>query len=98
MSASCSGGASTRSRPGSRSSAGGAASARCSRSNRGGRPPPARKATPAAAFEKGLLLPSCGLDGNVIRLLPPLTASDEELERGLGLLEEALGDAGADRG
>jgi 4-aminobutyrate aminotransferase-like enzyme len=34
----------------------------------------------------------------VIRLLPPLTASDEELERGLDLLEEALGDAGAERG
>jgi 4-aminobutyrate aminotransferase len=59
--------------------------------------PAAAKATTAAAFEKGLLLLSCGLDGNVIRLLPPLTATDEELERGLGLLEEALGDAGADR-
>jgi 4-aminobutyrate aminotransferase len=60
--------------------------------------PDAAKATTAAAFEKGLLLLSCGLDGNVIRLLPPLTASDEELERGLGLLEEALGDAGTNRG
>jgi len=59
--------------------------------------PDAAKATTAAAFEKGLLLLSCGLDGNVIRLLPPLTAADEELERGLDLLEEALGDAGADR-
>jgi 4-aminobutyrate aminotransferase len=58
--------------------------------------PDAAKATTAAAFEKGLLLLSCGLDGNVIRLLPPLTASDEELERGLTLLEEALGDAGAE--
>jgi 4-aminobutyrate aminotransferase len=58
----------------------------------------AAKATTAAAFEKGLLLLSCGLDGNVIRLLPPLTATDEELERGLSLLEEALGDAGAERG
>ncbi|MFL5961038.1 MAG: aspartate aminotransferase family protein [Gaiellaceae bacterium] len=58
--------------------------------------PNAAKATTAAAFEKGLLLLSCGLYGNVIRLLPPLTASDEELERGLALLEEALGDAGAD--
>src|SRR5215831_1264088 len=57
----------------------------------------AAKATTAAAFEKGLLLLACGLDGNVIRLLPPLTASDEQLERGIGLLEEALGDAGADR-
>ncbi len=59
--------------------------------------PDAAKATTAAAFDKGLLLLSCGLDGNVIRLLPPLTASDEELERGLTLLEEALGDAGAER-
>jgi 4-aminobutyrate aminotransferase len=59
--------------------------------------PTAAKATTASAYDKGLLLLSCGLDGNVIRLLPPLTASDEELERGLGLLEEALGDAGADR-
>jgi 4-aminobutyrate aminotransferase / (S)-3-amino-2-methylpropionate transaminase / 5-aminovalerate transaminase len=57
--------------------------------------PDAAKATTGAAFEKGLLLLSCGLYGNVIRLLPPLTASDEELERGLSLLEEALGDAGA---
>jgi 4-aminobutyrate aminotransferase / (S)-3-amino-2-methylpropionate transaminase / 5-aminovalerate transaminase len=60
--------------------------------------PDAAKATTAAALEKGLLLLSCGLYGNVIRLLPPLTASDEELGRGLDLLEEALGDAGADRG
>ena len=60
--------------------------------------PEAAKATTAAAFEKGLLLLSCGLYGNVIRLLPPLTATDDELERGLGLLEEALGDAGAERG
>jgi 4-aminobutyrate aminotransferase len=60
--------------------------------------PDAAKATTAAAFEKGLLLLACGLYGNVIRLLPPLTASDEELERGLSLLEEALGDAGADGG
>jgi 4-aminobutyrate aminotransferase len=59
--------------------------------------PAAAKATTAAAFEKGLLLLACGLDGNVIRLLPPLTASDEELELGLRLLEEALDDAGADR-
>jgi 4-aminobutyrate aminotransferase len=57
--------------------------------------PDAAKATTAAAFDKGLLLLSCGIDGNVLRLLPPLTASDEELERGLDLLEEALGDAGA---
>jgi 4-aminobutyrate aminotransferase-like enzyme len=42
------------------------------------------------AFDRGLLLLSCGLDGNVIRLLPPLTIPDDELELGLELLEEAL--------
>jgi 4-aminobutyrate aminotransferase-like enzyme len=30
----------------------------------------------------------------VIRLLPPLTVSDDELERGLTLLEESLAAAG----
>jgi 4-aminobutyrate aminotransferase / (S)-3-amino-2-methylpropionate transaminase / 5-aminovalerate transaminase len=59
--------------------------------------PDAAKATIAAALARGLLLLACGLEGNVIRLLPPLTATDEELERGLTLLEEALDDAGADR-
>jgi 4-aminobutyrate aminotransferase len=43
-----------------------------------------------AARERGLVLLSCGLYGNVIRLLPPLTATDEELERGLDLLDSAL--------
>jgi 4-aminobutyrate aminotransferase len=49
----------------------------------------------AAARERGLVLLSCGLYGNVIRILVPLTISDEELARGLDLLEESLGDAGA---
>ena len=53
----------------------------------------AAKAVTTTAREKGLVLLSCGLYGNVIRLLPPLSATDEELERGLGILEEALGDA-----
>ncbi|MFI5233989.1 MAG: 4-aminobutyrate--2-oxoglutarate transaminase, partial [Gemmatimonadales bacterium] len=51
----------------------------------------AAKAVTTAARERGLVLLSCGLYGNVIRLLPPLSATDEELERGLGILEEALG-------
>ena len=45
------------------------------------------------AREHGLILLSCGLYGNVLRLLPPFSATDEELERGLAVLEEALGDA-----
>jgi 4-aminobutyrate aminotransferase-like enzyme len=56
------------------------------------------KAVTTAAREKGLILLSCGLYGNVIRLLPPLSATDEELERGLAILEEALGDASPDQG
>jgi 4-aminobutyrate aminotransferase len=42
------------------------------------------------AREQGLLLLSCGLYGNVIRLLPPVTATDEELERGLEILAQSL--------
>jgi 4-aminobutyrate aminotransferase len=54
----------------------------------------AAKAVTTRARENGLVLLSCGLYGNVIRLLPPLSATDEELERGLGILEDALGNAG----
>jgi 4-aminobutyrate aminotransferase/(S)-3-amino-2-methylpropionate transaminase len=43
-----------------------------------------------AAHELGLLLLTCGTYGNVIRLLPPLVISDEELDRGLTLLEQAF--------
>jgi 4-aminobutyrate aminotransferase / (S)-3-amino-2-methylpropionate transaminase / 5-aminovalerate transaminase len=50
----------------------------------------ATKAVTTKARENGLLLLSCGLYGNVIRLLPPLTATDAELERGLDILEQAF--------
>jgi 4-aminobutyrate aminotransferase-like enzyme len=50
-------------------------------------------ATTAAARERGLILLSCGIYGNVIRILVPLVISDEDLDRGLEVLEEALGDA-----
>jgi 4-aminobutyrate aminotransferase len=52
--------------------------------------PDRAQATARAAFERGLLLLTCGLYGNVLRLLPPLTLSDDEADRGLELLEEAL--------
>jgi 4-aminobutyrate aminotransferase / (S)-3-amino-2-methylpropionate transaminase / 5-aminovalerate transaminase len=54
------------------------------------RTPDLAKAIVDAAFDRGLLLLSCGLYGNVIRLLPALTISDEELSEGLGLLEESV--------
>jgi 4-aminobutyrate aminotransferase / (S)-3-amino-2-methylpropionate transaminase / 5-aminovalerate transaminase len=47
----------------------------------------------AAARDRGLVLLSCGIYGNVIRILVPLSISDELLDRGLVLLEESLGDA-----
>jgi 4-aminobutyrate aminotransferase len=57
---------------------------------------PARAAaTVAAAHERGLVLLTCGTYGNVIRILAPLVISDEDVDRGLEILEESLGDAGA---
>jgi 4-aminobutyrate aminotransferase len=53
--------------------------------------PDAAKTVTEAAFERGLLLLSCGLHGNVLRLLPPLNVSDDELDRGLRILDESLG-------
>ncbi|HEY0532246.1 MAG TPA: 4-aminobutyrate--2-oxoglutarate transaminase [Actinoplanes sp.] len=52
--------------------------------------PVATGAVAKAAHEAGLLLLTCGTWGNVIRLLPPLVISDDELDRGLSLLEQAF--------
>jgi 4-aminobutyrate aminotransferase len=57
--------------------------------------PEAVAATVVGARERGLLLLSCGLYGDVIRLLPPLTLSDEELTQGLDILEASLHEATA---
>jgi 4-aminobutyrate aminotransferase/(S)-3-amino-2-methylpropionate transaminase len=56
------------------------------------RTPDRAKAVVAAAAERGLLLLSCGLYGNVIRLLPPLNIPADDLEEGLAILEESLGE------
>ena len=42
------------------------------------------------AAEKGLVILSCGLYGNVIRFLVPLTASDEIIREGLAIVAESL--------
>jgi 4-aminobutyrate aminotransferase/(S)-3-amino-2-methylpropionate transaminase len=42
------------------------------------------------AAEMGLILLSCGVRGNVIRILVPLTISSKHVEEGLGILEEAF--------
>jgi 5-aminovalerate/4-aminobutyrate aminotransferase len=44
----------------------------------------------AAARERGLILLSCGIYGNVIRILVPFTVADDELDRGLDILQECL--------
>jgi 4-aminobutyrate aminotransferase/(S)-3-amino-2-methylpropionate transaminase len=51
-------------------------------------------ATVAGARDRGLVILSCGLYGNVVRLLVPLVVSDEELAKGFEILEESLVAAG----
>jgi 4-aminobutyrate aminotransferase len=58
------------------------------------RSPDRAGAVVAEAFDRGLLLLACGLYGNVIRLLAPLTIEDDDLEAGLSILEEALASTG----
>jgi 4-aminobutyrate aminotransferase/(S)-3-amino-2-methylpropionate transaminase len=47
-------------------------------------------ATVAGALERGLLLLKTGIYDNVLRILVPLTATEEELSLGLDRLEESL--------
>jgi 4-aminobutyrate aminotransferase len=51
------------------------------------------KRVTARAHELGLILLACGLEGNVIRILVPLVVEEDDLRRGLEILEEALADA-----
>ena len=52
--------------------------------------PELTRAIVAEAAKNGLILLSCGIRGNVIRLLPPLTISEELITEGMGLLEKTL--------
>ena len=52
--------------------------------------PDLTKALTKRAAEKGLVLLSCGLYGNVIRFLVPLTASDAIVREGLDIVAESL--------
>ncbi|PXW98066.1 4-aminobutyrate aminotransferase/(S)-3-amino-2-methylpropionate transaminase [Sphaerotilus hippei] len=49
--------------------------------------------TCAEALRRGLVLLSCGVHGNVIRILVPLTACDALLDEGLAVLEASLATA-----
>ncbi|MGW5667783.1 4-aminobutyrate--2-oxoglutarate transaminase [Micromonospora sp. NPDC003776] len=53
--------------------------------------PAATAAISAACHAAGLLTLTCGTYGNVLRFLPPLVISDDELARGLDILEAAFG-------
>lgn len=44
----------------------------------------------AECFRTGLLLGGCGSEGRVIKLIPPLTIEDADLNEGLDLLEKAM--------
>jgi 4-aminobutyrate aminotransferase/(S)-3-amino-2-methylpropionate transaminase len=48
------------------------------------------KALVASAYEHGLVLLSCGVNGNVVRFLPALTISDELIDEGFDILESCL--------
>jgi diaminobutyrate-2-oxoglutarate transaminase len=48
------------------------------------------KRVQADAFEAGLLVGPCGTGGRVLKLIPPLTIPDDDLDEGLDLLEAAI--------
>ena len=48
------------------------------------------KAVMAAALEEGLILLTCGTFDNVIRWIPPLTVSAQEIDEAVGKFEKAL--------
>ena len=50
----------------------------------------AAKAVCARAFDQGLIILSCGAQGESIRILVPLTANDAVIDEGMAALEEAL--------
>jgi len=56
------------------------------------REPAADEAKQLTSFclEKGLVLLSCGSYGNIIRVLAPFVITDDQLEKGLGIIEEGL--------
>ena len=52
--------------------------------------PEATKRVTANALANGLVLLSCGVHGNAIRILVPLTVPEDVLEQGMQRLELAL--------
>ena len=52
--------------------------------------PELTRALVTRAAERGLILLSCGMYGNVVRILVPLTASDALVDEGLTIIEQCL--------
>ena len=44
----------------------------------------------AAAFERGLLVETCGPDGEVLKLLPPLSVADGDIDQALEILDASV--------
>ncbi|MCB1750146.1 MAG: 4-aminobutyrate--2-oxoglutarate transaminase [Gammaproteobacteria bacterium] len=61
-------------------------------SNSNGRTPDPdlTKALVTLAAERGLILLSCGMYGNTIRVLVPITAADDQVDEGLDIIESCL--------
>ena len=54
------------------------------------------KAVVDHALKRGLILLACGMHGNALRIMVPLTASDAIIDEGLAIFEAALSDAMAE--
>lgn len=52
--------------------------------------PETTKAVTTRALDGGLVVLSCGVNANVIRILVPLTAADRTVDEGLDILEQAM--------
>lgn len=48
------------------------------------------KAAAGACFERGLLIGTCGTGGATLKLIPPLTIPDADLDEGLDILEAGI--------
>ncbi|MEZ0054256.1 4-aminobutyrate aminotransferase/(S)-3-amino-2-methylpropionate transaminase [Mycobacterium sp. MAA66] len=55
------------------------------------------KAIAAEAFNRGVIVLTCGTYGNIIRLLPPLVISDELLDEGISILADIVREMAAAR-
>lgn len=51
----------------------------------------------AAAFERGLLVETCGPEGEVVKLMPPITVASDDIDRALEILDRSVKSAVASR-